>query len=81
MTDPKDPQKQIQQALGNWIRKLDDVQGWREWKRAQIGFTLRFDDEVLPADPALGDFEFDGEIDKQHAVLMAYMELVSTLNS
>ena len=81
MTDPKDPQKQMQQALGNWIRKLDDVQGWREWKRAQIGYTLRFDDEILPAEPALGNFEFDGKIDKQHAVLMAYLELVSTLNS
>ncbi|MHC9237089.1 hypothetical protein ACX9MO_15785 [Pseudooceanicola sp. 502str34] len=69
----------MQIALVNWMKKLDDVRGWREWKRAQIGYTLRFDDEMLPPEPSLGDFEFDQEINNQHAVLMAYLELSSTL--
>lgn len=74
-------QERISHAIGEWLKELQEYPGWREWKRLQIGHTLYFDDEFMPLEKSLEDFEFSPEMEKKHAVMMLYIELASAAHA
>jgi len=74
-------QERISNALRDWMHKLQEYPGWREWKCSQIGYTLNFDDEYTPPEEYVEEFKFSPEIEKEHAVVTSYMELLSTVNA
>lgn len=81
MTEKTTAKESISQAIRDWMLKLQEYPGWREWKRSQIGYTLRFDDEFLPPEKIVGEFTFSPELDREHLVVISYMELLSTANA
>lgn len=74
-------QERISHALGDWLQKLQEYPGWQEWKRSQIGYTLNFDDEFMPLETLSEEFKFSPDIEREHAVVTLYMELLSTANA
>ena len=70
------------EAIWVWTKKLDEIQGWREWKRQQLHATLAVDDP-WPGDEKtkLGDFRLPEETDREHAVVMSFYGLVTSLSS
>ncbi len=68
-------------AIRNWMAKLDDYPGWREWQRSRVGYTLRFDDEFMPPRKMACEFQFSEKVDAEHAVVRLYLELHDTVNS
>lgn len=69
-------------AIGIWMKKLDDVPGWQEWNRQKLRATLAVDDP-WPGDEKLelNHFRFPESIERQHAVVMSYYGLVTSLSS
>lgn len=69
-------------AIGIWIKKLDDISGWREWNRQKLYVTLAVDDP-WPGDEKirLSDFSLPEPINHEHAVVMSYYGLVTSLFS
>ncbi|WP_370213103.1 hypothetical protein [Roseovarius sp.] len=63
------------------MHKLQEYPGWREWKRSHIGYTLNFDDELLPPEKHAKEFKFSPEMEVEHAVVTSYMELLITANA
>lgn len=63
------------------MQKLQNYPGWREWKRSQIGYTLNFDDESMPPPKEPEEFKFSPAMEAEHAVVISYMELLSTANA
>ncbi|SFK94387.1 hypothetical protein SAMN05444421_11149 [Celeribacter marinus] len=74
-------QERISIAHRDWMHKLQEYPGWREWKRSHIGYTLNFDDEFMPPEKHAGDFKFSLEMELEHAVVTCYLELLSTANA
>ncbi|MFP4328328.1 MAG: hypothetical protein ACLFQL_09990, partial [Paracoccaceae bacterium] len=74
-------QERISLAIGDWMHKLDEYPGWREWKLSQIGYTLRFDDEFMPTENISEEFKFSPEIQGEHDIITLYLELLSTANA
>ncbi|WP_416898541.1 MAG: hypothetical protein ACMVY4_02035 [Minwuia sp.] len=81
MTPNITAQERISGAIRDWIQKLQEYPGWREWKRSQIVYTLYFDDEFIPLEKNSEEFKFSPEIEMEHAVVTSYMELLSTVNA
>lgn len=71
----------LSKAIGDWMLKLQEYPGWQEWKKSQIRYTFLHDDEFVAPDKDVGDFTFAPEFDRQHAVVISYMELLSTANA
>jgi hypothetical protein len=68
-------------AIGVWVKKLDDVQGWTEYRRNRLRHTLDFDDPFfMPSEPP-GDFVFPPDIEKQHAIIVQYLGLQQTIEA
>jgi len=67
-------------AIRNWMIALQEYPGWREWQRRRIGYTLRFDDDIIPSGP-VGDFQFDPETNAKHEVVVGYLALLDTVSS
>ena len=74
-------QERISNAIRDWLHKLREYPGWREWKRSQIDYTLNFDDEFMPSKKHDEEFKFSPEMEIEHAVVTSYMELLSTANA
>lgn len=74
-------QERISNAIRDWMRKLEEYPGWREWRRLKIGYTLRFDDEFMPPEKYAKEFRFSPEMEIEHAVVTSYMELLSTAHA
>jgi len=71
----------MSKAIGVWLKKLDDLQGWKEYKQNQIKHTLYFDDPFFKASEPLGDFVFTPDIEKQHAIVTQYLRLQQTIKA
>lgn len=69
--------ERLYKSIGVWTRKLDDYPGWRDWKRGHIGYTLNYDNDFSSREMP-SEFEFTPEIEKEHKVLLSYLELHST---
>lgn len=69
-------------AIGIWMKKLDDIAGWREWSRQKLHATLAVDDP-WPGDEKvrMSDFPLPEPISHEHAVVMSYYGLVTSLSS
>lgn len=81
MSPSSTAQERISKAIRGWMHKLEEYPGWREWKRLQIGYTLNFDDEFMPPNKQAEEFKFSPEMEKEHAVVTSYIELLSTTNA
>ena len=81
MIEKTTAKESISQAIRDWMLKLEEYPGWREWKKLHIGYTLWFDDEFLPPKNLVGEFTFPPELDRERVVVMLYMELLSTANA
>jgi len=69
-------------AIREWNTKLNDYPGWKEWRRKRIGHTLYFDDQFPSAFEQIeGDFRFSDKLEKQHAIVIQYLELVQAVYS
>jgi hypothetical protein len=69
-------------AIRAWMIELERYPGWREWQRKRFGYTLYFDDPLpMPFQEGPGDFVFSREIEKQHAALLGYLGLLTTIES
>lgn len=72
---------QLLKAISAWIKGLDRQPGWREWKRAHLRHTLYFDDPIYSSLKAPAqEFRFPDEIEKQHAVVLAYLALAESVS-
>jgi hypothetical protein len=85
MTDPTLNAKteEMQRAIGLWILGLNKVAGWQEWRLASMGRQLYYDDDlpaVLP-DAIPDEFIFPPEIERQHAVVMGFLNMRQTVNA
>ncbi|MCX5513266.1 hypothetical protein C3941_00690 [Kaistia algarum] len=69
-------------AVQNWMSKLENEPGWKEWRRKRFSRTLYFDDP-FPSDAKSfeADFVFSEKIEKQHAVILQYLDLQRTIFS
>ncbi len=81
MTPSSTAKDRLSQAIRDWMQKMQEYPGWKEWKHSQIGYTLRFDDEFMTAQRSSEDFKFSLELEKEHAVLTSYLELLSTVEA
>lgn len=81
MSPTRNSQEKISHAIGDWMKKIQVYPGWQEWKRSHIGYTLNFDDELMPPDKYVEEFKFAPEIELQHAVVTSYLELLSIANA
>lgn len=81
MASDTDAKELMSHAVRDWLQKLQDYPGWREWKRSQLGYTLRFDDDLFPVEAAITEFRFSPKMEREHAVVSLYMELLSTANA
>lgn len=69
-------------ATGTWMKKLDEVPGWREWNRQKLRATLSVDDPWLGDEKIkLNHFQLPEPINREHAVVMSYYGLVTSLSS
>lgn len=75
--------KRLMTAIGQWIKELDSYPGWREWNRRKFGKILDYDDPwpSREGEPPLGDFQFDPEVEGQHATAMGFIRLHATAMS
>ena len=73
-----DVQLRIHSAIGNWMLKLNSYPGWKDWKRSQTRYILNFDDEFASAETFSSEFLFSPTMEREHAVVTEFMELVST---
>lgn len=74
-------QRRMWRATRNWIAKLKDYPGWREWNRSRIGHTFYFDDKFARSPESLGDFQFDYQTELEHIVVTRYLELLDAVAS
>lgn len=74
-------QERISNAIRDWMQKLQEYPGWGEWRRSQIRYMLNFDDEVRPPTQMREEFKFSPHLETEHAVVISYMELLSTANA
>lgn len=81
MSTSSSAQERMSYAVGDWIHKMQAYPGWHEWKRSQIGYTLNFDDEFMHTEKFPEEFKFSLEIEREHAVLTLYLDLLSTANA
>jgi hypothetical protein len=73
--------RRLMSAFGEWLKALDDCPGWREWNRAKISRTLNHDDPSFEPGPYPPIFKFPGDLEKQHAAIMGYLMLSTSLQS
>lgn len=73
--------ERISNAIRDWMHKLQEYPGWREWKRSHVSYTLNFDDEFLFPQTHVEDFRFSPEVEAEHAVVISYMELLINANA
>jgi hypothetical protein len=71
----------LQAAIGRWLPKLKTVHGWDEWKRQMLSHALWFDDEFPGREQSSSEFELPEGLDCEHAVVMSYYALHSTITS
>jgi hypothetical protein len=71
----------LQAAIGAWLPKLAEIQGWEEWKRKVTAGTVVFDDPWRGGEKSIVDFKLPVDLDLQHAVITSYYALHSTLTS
>lgn len=81
MTPDSTAKERISNAIRDWMYKLQEYPGWREWNLSKIGYTLNFDDEFMPPEKHVREFKFSSEMEAEHAVVTSYMELLSTANA
>lgn len=81
MTASRPQQELILSAIREWMLKLQEYPGWQEWKRSHIGYTIFGDDELIPDEEFSTEFKFSSNMEKEHAVVTCYMELLSTVNA
>ena len=78
MTDePLTPHERIFASIRGLMVELDSTPGWKEWRRAKVAYTLRHDepDAAKWRDLVPEEFMFPPDLEKRHAVLIAYLEL------
>lgn len=68
-------------AIGKWLSKLDQVPGWREWKKKVTSTAYWFDDNYLDTAPVSKQFTLPTDLDRERAVIECYLALHSTLAS
>ena len=68
-------------AIGVWLKKLDEVQGWSEYRRNRLRHTLDFDDPFFKPSEPLADFIFPPDVEKQHAIIVQYLGLQQTIEA
>lgn len=81
MSSNSTAKERISHAIVGWMHKIQEYPGWQEWKQSQVGYTLNFDDEFMPADKFSEEFKFSPEIERERAVATSYLELLSTANA
>jgi hypothetical protein len=77
----KSSDARLQGAVFRWLPKLAKIEGWEDWKRQVTGSTMWFDDPWPSDEEAVGDFKLPEDLDLQHAVVVKYFALHSTLVS
>jgi hypothetical protein len=71
----------LQSSVGRWLLKLTEVRGWNEYKR-QISIRTFWHDDVIPGEfPPLGDFILPEDLNREHAIVVSYYALLSTIRS
>jgi hypothetical protein len=72
-----------QTAIRGFLRDLDDYPGWREWQRKRLSFVLAAEsqDIIYSDDETLEEFRFSTDIERQHNVIMLYLNLSRALVS
>lgn len=66
-------------AISGWIKELDEYPGWKEWNRRKIGKVLDYDDPWPSSEKEpLCDFQFDKNVEHQHAVCLGFLRLHQT---
>jgi hypothetical protein len=69
-------------AIRVWMKNLEDVAGWKEWRRKRVHKTLQFADPFLTEPQTMeSNFVFSDMIEKQHAVVIQYLGLQQTIES
>src|ERR1700722_4254717 len=69
----------LQAAISRWLPRLDEIQGWKEWKRKVPGRTVLYDDLLPGEESGVGDFDLPPELEIQHTIIMCYYALSSSL--
>lgn len=67
--------------IGKWVKRLEDLPGWRDFNRKKIAFTIFHDNTNPYSWKGKNEFEFPEKIEKEHRVIMSYFELYNSLQS
>ena len=66
-----------------FMRSVSEIPGFKDWQRRNMDRTLNFDDlwfsSATDTNPSM--FEFNEDVEKQHKVLMNYLQLRSSVES
>jgi hypothetical protein len=62
-----------------WLSKLEEIEGWKDWKSRVTTKVVWFDDPWASENSGLNDFELPAAIDKEHAVITSYLSMESAL--
>ncbi len=66
------------ESIGRWINSLQQEKGWLEWQKQKIDHVLFFDEFPHKISTMAEEFIFPNEIEKKHAVVMAYLEVLQS---
>lgn len=66
----------LHRAIAAWLPCLDELPGWREFKRKSMASTM-FHDDIIPAEPVGSDYKFPPDIELQHSAIMSYYALMA----
>lgn len=82
VSTPSAKTEEMSRVIGLWIRELNKVEGWRQWRSATLGLQLHYDDLPLARNDSIPEeFKFPPEIERQHAVVMGFLSLCQTVNA
>lgn len=72
----------MRNAIRLWMTDLEGYPGWKEWQRRKFNRTLHFGDPfALTEDDDPEEFKFDEVTEREHEVVLGYLELEDTVNS
>lgn len=73
------PQDRMHEAIGMWMKNLDNVDGWKQWNRGKVRYVMfeASGDET----ERQREFFFPEPIASQHSAIMSYLELYTSLQS
>ena len=68
-------------GISKWISSVSSTPGFYQFNRQKVGATLFYDEKIALQAGANDCFNFEEPIESQHMLVLAYFELISSMES